>query len=129
MTREEYRREAAKCICIAASKGMIETVYLSRPRKPLQSLTELGPALELLDRLVEHDMNRRQWLAVEFLSPEINHVVQCLRDYGRYEAFVQAGSEHLAVLLGSITTYGTEPDLTEPSGVEMREQIKETSRS
>jgi len=121
LTAEEYRREVAKCITIAAAKGLCEPSYLSRPRTALQSLTELGPALSLLDKLVDHDMNRREWMAVELLSPEINFCVQALRDYRRVEMQLQTSAEHLAVLRGSITTYGTEPDLHEQTPVLSRE--------
>jgi hypothetical protein len=118
MSREQYRRAVAECIQLAAAKGMADARWLTRPGKEMQPLTALGPALLLLDRLIESDQNKRAWLAVEQLAPELNYCVEWLRRYQRVETFMQDGHEHLAVLRGSITVFGTEPDLKELSAEE-----------
>lgn len=113
MDIRQYVRAVAECLTEGARKGLTESWFLTRPGKQPQDLTTVGAAELLIWRLVESDMNKRAWLAVELLSPEINYCVQAIRDMQRVERYVKIGNEKLAGLSAKVTQFG---EITRPAG-------------
>jgi hypothetical protein len=106
MDAAEYRREVALILQEAARCHLIEERLVIKPGGKLQPLSDLGNCLYLVDRLAVSDMDRRRWMAVEFLQPELGSVITCLRVFERAEARMQPRSA-LGALEARVTSVGT----------------------
>jgi hypothetical protein len=118
MDYSEYKRATAECIMLAASKGMCEPDYLFRPGRAREDLTQLQPALRLVERLIlGPPEDRRAWFAVsEMLSPEINLVVTHLRYMQSARDYLRLGDERLAVLEARVREFGAAEEPVPESG-------------
>ena len=100
---------------LAASKGMCEPWYLFRPGRPRQDLTQIGPALALVERLIlGPPEDARAWLSVEMLSPEVNMVVTHLRRMQRDRERLLLAEEQLSILRGRVEEFGSVEQAEEP---------------
>ena len=106
MDAHQYRREVALILQEAARRHLIEERLVIKPGGKLQPLSDLGNCLYLVDRLAASDLDRRRWLAVEFLQPELGLVITCLRALERAEARHQPRSA-LGALEARVTSVAT----------------------
>jgi hypothetical protein len=117
MEYREYKSATAECIMLAAARGLCEPWMLVRPGRPRQDLTKLEPALTLVGRLaLGPPEDRRAWLAVELLSPEINLVITHLRYMQRARDYLRLGDERLAGLEARVREFGSAEEPLSESG-------------
>jgi hypothetical protein len=88
---DAYVDEVTDILREAARVGLTEAMWLTKPGKPLQSISSRGIARHVLQLLVESDSNARAWMAVEHLQPELGQVVWCIRRMIASDMRIQAG--------------------------------------